>query len=105
MAQESLNYYTKTYPNFLDDEICDAYIQMFEETMEKDKDEVFDTSICYGNEVGAAGQPICGNCNCQRMNPMGFDRFEYLNKLKASFSVPFIRISSKSSLDSSGDII
>ena len=81
MAQESLNYYTKTYPNFLDDEICDAYIQMFEETMEKDKDVVFDTSICYGTAIGAGGQPICGNCNCQRMNPMGFDRFEYLNKL------------------------
>ena len=70
MAQESLNYYTKTYPNFLDDEICDAYIQMFEETMEKDKDVVFDTSICYGTAIGAGGQPICGNCNCQRMNPM-----------------------------------
>ena len=31
--------------------------------------------------VGAAGQPICGNCNCQRMNPMGFDRFIPLNKI------------------------
>ena len=53
MASEPLNWYTRTYLNFLDDELCDAYIQMFEETMEKDKDVVFDTSICYGNEVGA----------------------------------------------------
>ena len=81
MAQEPLNYYTKTYPNFLDDELCDAYVQMFEETMKKDADEVRDTSICYGPQVGVAGQPICGSCNCQRMNPMGFDRFEHLNKL------------------------
>ena len=81
MAQQTLNWYTRTYPNFLDDELCDAYVQTFEETMEKDADEVRNTSICYGPQVGAGGQPICGNCNCQRMNPMGFDRFEYLNKL------------------------
>ena len=81
MAQQALNWYTRTYPNFLDDELCDAYVQTFEETMEKDADEVRNTSICYGPQVGAGGQPICGNCNCQRMNPMGFDRFEHLNKL------------------------
>ena len=81
MAQEPLNWYTRTYPNFLDDELCDAYVQMFEETMVKDKDEVYSTSICYGDKVGAAGQPICGNCNFQRMNPMGFNRFKSLNKL------------------------
>ena len=81
MAQKTLNWYTRTYPNFLDNELCDAYVQMFEETMEKDADVVRDTTICYVPEVGAGGQPICGNCNCQRMNPMGFDRFDHLNKL------------------------
>ena len=81
MAQQTLNWYTRTYPNFFEAELCDAYVQTFEETMEKDKEEVFSTSICYGESKGAGGQPICGNCNCQRMNPMGFDRFIPLNKI------------------------
>ena len=77
----ALNHYTKVYDNFLSDNVCDQYVRCFEETMVKDRAEVIDTSICYGKEVGAAGQPICGNCNCQRMNPMGFDRFIPLNKI------------------------
>ena len=77
----ALNHYTKVYDNFLSDNVCDQYVKYFEETMVKDRAEVIDTSICYGKEVGAAGQPICGNCNCQRMNPMGFDRFIPLNKI------------------------
>ena len=71
----ALNHYTKVYDNFLSDNVCDQYVRCFEETMVKDRAEVIDTSICYGKEVGAAGQPICGNCNSQRMNPMVFDRF------------------------------
>ena len=77
----ALSHYIRTYDNFLSDNVCDQYVKYFEETMVKDKAEVIDTSICYGKEVGAAGQPICGNCNCQRMNPMGFDRFIALNKI------------------------
>ena len=83
MADEALNWYTRTYPNFLDDELCDAYVQMFEETLEKDAEEVKNTSICTG-PVRPDGHQICGNCNCQRMNPMGFDRFEHLNTLAMS---------------------
>ena len=83
MAYQNLNWYTRTYPNFLDDELCDAYVQMFEETLEKDAEEVKKTSICTG-PVRPDGHQICGNCNCQRMNPMGFDRFEHLNTLAMS---------------------
>ena len=79
MAQK-LNFYTRLYPDFLDDEMCDAYVASFEETMEKDAEEVKRTSICTG-PVRPDGHQICGNCNCQRMNPMGFDRFDHLNKL------------------------
>ena len=79
MAQE-LNFYTRLYDNFMDDEMCDAYVASFEETMEKDAEEVKETSICTG-PVRPDGHQICGNCNCQRMNPMGFDRFDHLNKL------------------------
>ena len=39
MAQ-GLNFYTRLYPDFLDDEMCDAYVASFEETMEKDVEEV-----------------------------------------------------------------
>ena len=77
---EGLNFYTRLYENFLDDEMCDAYVASFEETMEKDAEEVKKTSICTG-PVRPDGHQICGNCNCQRMNPMGFDRFDHLNKL------------------------
>ena len=64
MAYQNLNWYTRTYPNFLDDELCDAYVQMFEETLEKDAEEVKKTSICTG-PVRPDGHQICGNCNCQ----------------------------------------
>ena len=77
---DSLNYYTRIYDNFLSDEICDAYVQCFEETMAKDKEEVDRTSICTG-PTRPDGHRICGSCNCQRMNPMGFDRFDHLNTL------------------------
>ena len=74
------NHYTRTYENFFDAELCDAYVQSFEETMRVDADEVERTGICTG-PVRPDGHQICGNCNCQRMNPMGFDRFDHLNKL------------------------
>ena len=63
MAQ-SLNFYTRLYPNFLDDEMCDAYVASFEETMEKDAEEVKRTSICTG-PVRPDGHQICGNCNAR----------------------------------------
>jgi|TARA_R110000744_G_scaffold96686_1_gene186835 hypothetical protein len=77
---DSLNYYTQIYDNFLDDETCDAYVDSFEETMAKDKEQVDETNICTG-PIRPDGHQICGTCNCQRMNPMGFDRFDHLNKL------------------------
>ena len=79
MAQE-LNFYSRLYDNFFDNEMCDAYVDSFEETMKKDAEEVKKTSICTG-PIRPDGHQICGNCNCQRMNPMGFDRFDHLNKL------------------------
>ena len=75
-----INYYCRIYDNFLDDEICDTYVQYFEETLEKDADEVKKTSICIGR-TRPDGHQICGNCNCQRLNPMGFSRFDYFNDI------------------------
>ena len=50
MAEQNLNWYTRTYPNFLDDELCDAYVQMFEETLEKDAEEVKNDINNWGKE-------------------------------------------------------
>ena len=74
-----MSYYIRTYENFFDADMCDAYVHAFEETMEKDGEEVKNTSICTG-VVRPDGHQICGTCNCQRMNPMGFSRFDNLNK-------------------------
>tara|TARA_R100001377_G_C3176669_1_gene105049 strand:+ start:39 stop:680 length:642 start_codon:yes stop_codon:yes gene_type:complete len=77
---DQLNHYTRVYDGFLDAEVCDAYVNNFEETMRVDAKEVEETGICVG-PVRPDGHQICGNCNCQRMNPMEFDRFDHLNKL------------------------
>ena len=74
-----LNYYTRMYDDFLEPDICDDYVKCFEETLDKDAEEVKKTSICTG-PVRPDGHQICGSCNCQRMNPMGFGRFENLNR-------------------------
>jgi len=75
----NLNHYTRIYDGFLDDDTCDEYIRCFEETLTQDAEEVKKTSICTG-PIRPDGHQICGACNCQRLNPMGFDRFEELNK-------------------------
>jgi len=75
----NLNHYTKIYDNFFDDDTCNEYVRCFEETMTHDEEEVQKTSICTG-PIRPDGHQICGACNCQRLNPMGFDRFEKLNK-------------------------
>ena len=46
MADQNLNWYTRTYPNFLDDELCDAYVQMFEETLEKEGEKLNSMISC-----------------------------------------------------------
>ena len=46
MADLELNFYSRLYDNFFDDEMCDAYIASFEETMKKDAEKVEKTSIC-----------------------------------------------------------
>ena len=88
MAQE-LNFYTRVYDNFMSDNMCDDYVYAFEETMKKDAEEVKKTSICTG-PVRPDGHQICGNCNCQRINPMGFDRFDNLNNIAMKSFIPIV---------------
>ena len=77
-VKPNLNHYTRMYDDFLDESTCDEYVSYFEETLVKDAEEVKKTSICVG-PVRPDGHQICGTCNCQRLNPMGFDRFTALN--------------------------
>ena len=88
MTQE-LNFYTRVYDNFMNDKMCDDYISAFEETMQNDAEEVKKTSICTG-PIRPDGHQICGNCNCQRINPMGFDRFDDLNKTAMKSFIPIV---------------
>jgi len=86
---QELNFYTRVYDNFMNDKMCDDYISAFEETMQNDAEEVKKTSICTG-PIRPDGHQICGNCNCQRINPMGFDRFDDLNKTAMKSFIPIV---------------
>ena len=58
-----LNFYTKVYDNFLEPQICDEYIKLYEETLEQESDVVKKNSLCYTKE----GEKICQQCTCQRL--------------------------------------
>ena len=45
-----LNFYTKVYDNFLETEICEEYIKLYEETLEQESDVVKKNSLCYTKE-------------------------------------------------------
>ena len=72
-----LNFYTKVYDNFLETEICEEYIKLYEETLEQESDVVKKNSLCYTKE----GEKICKQCTCQRLNTMEHDRFKSINKI------------------------
>ena len=78
--KNDLNWYTRIYDDFLPDELCEEYVDMFELTMRREREMVEKEGICVG-PIRPDGHQICGNCNCQRMNPMAFDRFTHANKL------------------------
>jgi len=82
MSQHDFSWYTRAYPNFLKDDICDEYIRIYEKTLVEEKQKVFDTSVCVG-PIGDHGFPVCppGHCKCVRIHPMQFDVFSDLNSV------------------------
>ena len=75
--KSDLNFYSRIYDNFLEPQMCDEYVKLYEETKKQEPELVKENSLCYTKE----GEKICKACTCQRMNTMEHDRFESINKL------------------------
>ena len=75
--KSDLNFYSRVYDNFLEPQMCDEYIKLYEETLDQEADLVKEKNLCYTKE----GEKICEKCTCQRVNTMEHNRFESINKL------------------------
>ena len=75
MGNLDIEHYCRVYDDVLAPEICDAYIQYYEETLRVDAEKHRRLSICYRED----GSSVCGNCNCMRLNVHEYDRFGPLN--------------------------
>ena len=72
-----INFYSRAYDNFLEPEICDEFVKLYEQTLTEEMDRVKELDLCYEKD----GTKICNQCTCMRMNIMKHDRFRDLNKL------------------------
>ena len=77
MGNVDIDFYCRVYDDFLEPELCDAYIDLYEATLQLDAEKVRKLSICYRED----GSQICGGCNCMRLNPHEYERFNSLNSL------------------------
>ena len=77
MNKVDIDHYCRVYDDFLAPELCDAYIDMYESTLLIDAEKHRKLSICYRED----GTQICGGCNCMRLNPHEYERFNPLNSL------------------------
>jgi len=75
MGQLDIDYYCRTYRNFMSASECEEYIEKYEETLNVDAEKQKQLSIC---RLPGGGQ-MCGYCNCMRINPQEYERFETLN--------------------------
>jgi len=69
--------FCRAYDNLLTQDQCDEYIELYEETLRVDTEKQRKLSVCYRED----GTKICGDCNCMRINPQEYDRFEALNAI------------------------
>lgn len=72
-----LNFYSRVYDNFIEPEMCEEYVHLFEDTLKEEMNKVKELSLCYDKQ----GKKICTQCSCQRVNTMQHDRFKDINKL------------------------
>ena len=77
MANVDVDFYCRAYDDFLSPEDCNTYIDKYEETLRVDGDRWKELSVCVMND--GSKNPTCGNCSCDRLGPMEFDRFSELN--------------------------
>ena len=50
-----INYYSRAYDNFLEPNICDEYIKLYEQTLKEEADRVKELDLCYEKD----GTKIC----------------------------------------------
>jgi hypothetical protein len=77
MGQIDIDYYCRVYDGMISDDRCDEYIELYEETLRVDAEKQRKLSVCYR----ADGTKICGSCNCMRLNPQEYSRFDELNNI------------------------
>ena len=78
MVNTDIDFYCRTYDNFLSTKDCEEYIDKYEETLRVDNDKWKNLSVCISKS--GSKNPSCGGCNCDRLGPMEYDRFSDLNK-------------------------
>ncbi len=75
MTQRDINYFCRGYDSLLSQDQCDEYIELYEETLRVDSEKQRKLSVCWDEN----GKRLCQGCNCMRLNPQEYDRFEELN--------------------------
>ena len=77
MPDVDIDFYCRAYDDFLSPADCEAYIDKYEETLRVDNERWKELSTCIMKD--GSKNPTCGNCSCDRLGPMEFDRFRELN--------------------------
>jgi hypothetical protein len=63
-----LNYYSRIYDNFLDDDLCDLLVNKYEKVWATEQDKIKELSLCSN----------CSLCKCNRIDIMQHDEFNSL---------------------------
>ena len=73
-----IDQYCRVYDGFLSPSDCEEYIEKYEETLCVDNQKWKNLSVCINKD--GSKNPTCGGCNCDRLGPMEFERFNNLNQ-------------------------
>jgi len=78
MTNTDIDFWCRAYDDFLSPSDCEEYIEKYEETLRVDEEKWKQLSVCFTKD--GSKNPTCGNCGCDRLGPMEFDRFSHLNE-------------------------
>ena len=78
MTNIDIDFWCRAYDDFLSPSDCEEYIEKYEETLRVDNEKWKQLSVCFTKDGNK--NPTCGNCGCDRLGPMEFDRFSHLNE-------------------------
>ena len=82
MSNIDIDFYCRTYDDFLEPEFCDEYISLYEHTLKYDTEKWKNLSVCFKDDGNK--EERCGGCNCDRLGPMEYERFGKLNDILIS---------------------